>query len=110
MALAKRFVATPPCSGDKEVFDSRWYSIAQLPELSVCAECFEEVVRPEAERRRAIAAMFALGREVPVGNCGMHSRRMREVFREAVRKDDYVLLARAARERREKEVNRLRRE
>ncbi|KFY70153.1 hypothetical protein V499_09406 [Pseudogymnoascus sp. VKM F-103] len=110
VALAKRFVTTQPCRGDKEVFDSRWYSIAQLPELSVCAECFEEVVRPEAERRRAIAAMFALGREVPVGNCGMHSRRMREVFREAVRKDDYVLLARAARERREKEVNRLRRE
>ncbi|KFY08443.1 hypothetical protein V492_06225 [Pseudogymnoascus sp. VKM F-4246] len=109
-ALAKRYVATPTCRGDKEVFDSRWYSIAQLPELSVCTACFEEVVRPEAERRRAIAAMFALGREVPVGSCGMHSRRMREVFKEAVRKDDYVLLARAARERREREVNRLRRE
>lgn len=108
VVLAKRFVATPPCRGDKEVFDSRWYSIAQLPELSVCAACFEEVVRPEAERRRAIAAMFGLGREVPVGSCGMHSRRMREAFMEAVRKDDYVLLARAARERREKEVNRLR--
>lgn len=108
--LAKRFVSTPPCRGDKEVFDSRWYSIAQLPELSVCAACFEDVVRPEAERRRAIAAMFALGREVPVGSCGMHSRRMREAFKEAVRKDDYMLLARAARERREKEVQRLRRE
>lgn len=92
------------------MFDSRWYSIAQLPELSVCAACFEEVVRPEAERRRAIAAMFALGREVPVGSCGLHSRRMREVFKEAVVRDDYVLLARAARERREKEINRLRRE
>ncbi|KAL5349287.1 hypothetical protein ACLOAV_005577 [Pseudogymnoascus australis] len=108
--LAKRFVATPPCRGDKEVFDSRWYSIAQLPELSVCAACFEEVVRPEVERRRAIAAMFGLGREVPVGSCGMHSRRMREAFKEAVGRDDYMLLARAARERREKEVNRLRRE
>ncbi|OBT55112.1 hypothetical protein VE04_04461 [Pseudogymnoascus sp. 24MN13] len=48
VALAKRFVTTPPCRGDKEVFDSRWYSIAQLPELSVCAECFEEVVRRAA--------------------------------------------------------------
>lgn len=110
VVLAKRFVDTPRCRGDKEIFDSRWYSIAQLPELSVCTACFEEVVRPEAERRRAIAAMFALGREVPVGSCGMHSQRMREVFREAVRRDDYMLLARAARERREKEVNRLRRE
>lgn len=103
-AVVRRFAAVlPGCRGQGEVRDARWYGIAQLPEFTVCEECFEGVVRPEVERRRAIAEMFELGRRQGMGSCQLYSERMRGLFREAVGRDDYRALARAARERRDME-------
>lgn len=94
---------TPPkCEGSKELMGQNWYVIAQLPELMVCKACFRDVVRPEVEMRRAIPRMFEVERRER-GSCQLYSERMRRIFRETCKRDEFVVLARAARERRESE-------
>lgn len=96
--------AIAKCEKDREVRNGRWYVISQLPELTVCKSCFTQVIKLEAERGgRAIPRMFEVELR-PIGSCQLYSDRMRDIFREAVKNDDFVLLARKARERKEKEL------
>ena len=90
------------CAGSKELRGASWWCIAQLPELTVCDSCFKAVVKPEVENRRAIPRMFEAERRER-GSCQLYSERMRRIFRECCEGDEFVKLARVARERREKE-------
>lgn len=95
--------ATPPrCEGSKELIGANWWCIAQLPELTCCASCFREVVKPEVENRRAIPRMFEVERRER-GSCQLYSPRMRKIFRECCASDEFVALAKAARERKKME-------
>ncbi len=92
-----------PCERDQPLKSTEWWVIAQLPELTVCKSCFSDVVKPESERGRALPRMFELERRDGRTSCQLYSDRMRRVFTDAVESDDFVRLARAARERRERE-------
>jgi hypothetical protein len=100
VSLAKRMSKLPECQRDKELADRPWNVITQLPEFTVCEECFDEIVWPELEEEKAIPMMFnkALQR-LPRASCQLYSPKMRGIFRTAVDVDDYKLLASKARER-----------
>lgn len=102
--LARRLALQLECPRDSEQRNAHWYQITQLPEFTVCDECFEEIIRPELEKRKAIAAMFNKTRQpVPVGTCQLYSDRMRDIFETAVDDNDYKFLATKARDRKSKE-------
>lgn len=104
-ALARRFASLPECPLDETLEDSRWYTITQLPEFTVCAECFEEVVVPGLKKKKAIPLMFNREmKNVGSASCQLYSARMRELFLEAVDGSDYKMLAAKARERRAAEI------
>jgi len=107
VALVKKYLALPECPKGEELQNERWHVIRELPEFTVCPECFADVVVPELEQRKAIPSMFSRARQlVPSASCQLHSPRMREVFGRAVDADDYLLLATKARERRKMELGR----
>jgi hypothetical protein len=99
--LVKRFAALPECPRDQSLTNSYWYIITQLPEFTVCPECFDEVVHPNLEKGRAIPAMFNKAMQcVPSASCQLYSTRMRAIFQKAIDGSDYKFLATKARERR----------
>jgi hypothetical protein len=99
-ALARRMAAMPECQQDKELVNEKWHIITQLPEFTVCEECFDEVVYPELEDRKAIPLMFNKTlQRIPKASCQLYSPKMRGIFRLAVDSDDYKLLTAKARER-----------
>jgi len=100
VSLAKRMSLVPECERDKDIIDGRWNVITQLPEFTVCEECFDEVVWPELEDGKSIPAMFAKDlKKIPRASCQLYSPKMRGIFRIAVDGEDYKLLASKARER-----------
>lgn len=101
--LVRRYASIPECPHDQAVSDSTWYIITQLPEFTVCRECFDEVVQPYLEKGKAIPSMFNMQR-ISYASCQLYSPRMRGIFREAVDDNDYKFLASKARERRLKEL------
>lgn len=99
-SLVRRMALIDECQQDKDLIDARWHVITQLPEFTVCEDCFDEVVWPELEDRKAIPLMFNKTQQrIPRASCQLYSERMREVFSKAVDSNDYKLLASKARER-----------
>ncbi len=99
-ALAKRLAMFPECARDAELPNVRWHIIKELPEFTVCEECFDEVVWPEVRKRSALALMFKEGTvRLARSSCQLYSERMREVFKAAVERNDFVGLAKRVRER-----------
>jgi hypothetical protein len=105
VSLAKRMALVPECQRDRDLADRPWNIMTQLPEFTVCEECFDDVVWPELEDEKAIPMMFnkALQR-LPKASCQLYSPRMRALFRAAVDADDFKLLAAKARERKTVEM------
>lgn len=103
--LAKRMARLPECQRDTDLINQPWNIITQLPEFTVCAECFEEIVWPELEEGKAIPLMFQKTlQRVGRASCQLYSAKMRGIFRTAVAVDDYKLLASKARERKAVEM------
>jgi hypothetical protein len=103
-SLARRFALVEECQGEKDLTDHRWHIITQLPEFTVCEECFDEVVWPELEERKAIPMMFNKNlQKLPKASCQLYSPKTRGIFRIAVDSDDYKMLAAKARERKVRE-------
>lgn len=99
-SLARRLSQMDECEHDKDLIDRRWHIITQLPEFTVCEECFDEVVWPKLDGRKAIPMMFNKTlQRIPKASCQLYSAKMRGIFRSAVDSDDYKLLAAKARER-----------
>ncbi|PMD49147.1 uncharacterized protein K444DRAFT_649082 [Hyaloscypha bicolor E] len=104
-SLARRMASMPECQHDKELIDRKWHIITQLPEFTVCEECFDDVVEPELEERKAIPLLFKQTlQRIPKASCQLYSTKMRGIFRLAVDSDDYKLLAAKARERKTLEL------
>lgn len=91
------------CPRDEPLRNSEWYTMASIPEMTVCHECFLDVVFPElvadvkahtvagSERRSAARNFYqkpSLVEEATV--CQMASTKMREVFRRACRLEDGI--------------------
>ncbi|KAH9208637.1 hypothetical protein DL95DRAFT_527293 [Leptodontidium sp. 2 PMI_412] len=99
-SLARRLALFEECQQDKDLLDRRWHMITQLPEFTVCEECFDEVVWPELEEDKAIPLMFNKTlQRLPKASCQLYSAKMRGIFRLAVDSGDYKMLASKARER-----------
>ncbi|KAK0101206.1 hypothetical protein ONS95_012813 [Cadophora gregata] len=99
-SLARRLALFEECQQDKDLLDRRWHMITQLPEFTVCEECFDEVVWPELEENKAIPLMFNKNlQRLPKASCQLYSAKMRGIFRLAVDSGDYKMLASKARER-----------
>lgn len=104
-SLVRRLALIDECQRDTELADARWHVITQLPEFTVCEECFDEVVWPELDDGKAIPAMFNKKQQIlPKASCQLYSERMRALFSKAVNGDDYKLLASKARERKTVEL------
>ena len=105
ISLAKRLSRLRECPGDGICVGALWHYMEDLPELTVCEECFDLIVEPEAQKERELALMFnrAVARAYREGkgsSCQLYSTRMRQIFRTAVDENDYDYLARKAKERR----------
>ncbi|QSZ30707.1 hypothetical protein DSL72_000265 [Monilinia vaccinii-corymbosi] len=103
--LARKFSALEECQRSTDLSDRRWYLITQLPDFTVCEECFDDVVLPELEDGKAIPLMFSkTPQRIQKASCQLYSERMRAIFRKACNSDDYMLLATKARERKNAEL------
>ena len=71
-----------------------------LPEFTVCGDCFEDVVRPRLNDRNMVACnFFNTQKKLPLATCQLYSRRMREIFAKACRRNDPVYLEEKIKER-----------
>ncbi|KAK5059802.1 hypothetical protein LTR84_009685 [Exophiala bonariae] len=95
------------CAKDTMLGHQLWHHHPELPELTICEACFEEVVWPWKDRPIAKEVSKTV-RQVPVLqrtqalpgiSCQLYSDRMRRLFYEACSKNDFELLKRAARYR-----------
>ncbi|KAI9646573.1 hypothetical protein NHQ30_004568 [Ciborinia camelliae] len=103
--LARKFSILRECQQSTDLSDSRWYFITQLPEFTVCEECFDDVIFPELQDGKAMAAMFSkTPQRMHKASCQLYSERMRAVFQKACNSDDYMLLATKSRERKNAEL------
>lgn len=98
-------VARPmTCPRDGALFHAKWYYLPWLPDLTVCAACYEDAACPALGESAQAADWFGMCRkEFRVGTCQLYSERMRAVFAEACRVGDQRMLAEAVVERRDRE-------
>jgi len=107
--VARALAYTQECGRDRMVADGAWHFPAALPELTVCEECFDEVVRPRLRRGPSLADRFCASLQPlpPPGarraSCQLYSGRMRRVWERAADKADWEYLKRKVRERRKVE-------
>lgn len=97
LSYARRKVVLRDCQRDRPTM-STWHYIPALPELTVCEDCYDEVVWPLAKNNHAIARMFSTSMRLLPGDgpnrcreasCQLYSSRMRVRFRDAVSKEDF---------------------
>ncbi|OAA66067.1 hypothetical protein ISF_03905 [Cordyceps fumosorosea ARSEF 2679] len=77
------------CREDKPISDGYWHFMQFLPQFTVCADCFEDVVQPRLQDENRLAKNFYIKpQKISLATCQLYSPRMREVFKRACRKDD----------------------
>lgn len=102
--LARTMALIRECPRDDMIVGQLWHIMPQIPELTVCEECYDEVVWPLIETGSPLAAQFNRTMQLvappDVGvSCQLYSPRMRKLFEEACRRDDFVGLRNAALQR-----------
>ena len=107
--LVKRRQRLRECSKDNLLLNGLWHFIPNLPELTVCEDCYETVVDPEVRKNNDLAMRFNRTLQPVYGegigsSCQLYSRRMRKVFQRAIQDKDLKYLARKAKERRDAEI------
>lgn len=101
--LAKRYTFVNECLGDVELRKWTWWTIPQIPEFTVCEECYQQVILPEVKLRHPIPNMFSRKEVRGMASCQLHESRMRELFLTATQRDDYSYLDEKFRERKFRE-------
>ncbi|EXJ56316.1 uncharacterized protein A1O5_12583 [Cladophialophora psammophila CBS 110553] len=105
--FVRRISRTRHCAKDTLLATQSWHYISDLPELTICEECYEEVVWPVRDRpiARDVSKTLKL---VPTlrknsllrgTSCQLYSDRMRRIFHDAVSRNDFESLKSAARYR-----------
>ena len=92
--LIKKLGPVRPCTRDAMIRGQAWYIIPQLPELTACAECYEDVVWPAVARGSDLASRFVQKPQAvaapPAGvSCHLYSAKMRTTFQEACETEDF---------------------
>lgn len=108
--LAKKlslFSEVDECPRDEPQRNMQWYMMAHIPEMTVCEECFLDVVYPELETQLEAVVSSGPGKGADVSPvvrnfyqephtirhltvCQMASPRMRDLFRRACRRQDGI--------------------
>lgn len=98
--------STDECAFSRPVSNRKWYTMRSIPEVTVCQECFHEVVMPELDRDDSGVQGNFLHKpqQLPTAACQLYSPRMRSAFQKAVRKRDLWYFEAKIRERRAKEA------
>jgi hypothetical protein len=101
------------CARSKTLFRKPWHFIPSLPEFTVCEQCYDELIWPATQSKSITSPIPHLfnksiqlvpGEDPDVGSsCCLWSKRMREVWRETLKYDDYSYLKSQARERKRAE-------
>ncbi|ETN41745.1 uncharacterized protein HMPREF1541_03682 [Cyphellophora europaea CBS 101466] len=95
---------TRECAKDSMLATPLWHFISNLPEFTICEECYEDVVWPLREKPIARDVSMTL-QKVPVQrpanyvagiSCQLYSERMRRIFKDAVARNDMDGLKHAA--------------
>ncbi|KAL2128899.1 hypothetical protein VTI74DRAFT_8494 [Chaetomium olivicolor] len=85
------------CLRNTPIPNRKWHILQRVPDFTVCEECFETVVLPMIEDEgnpSEIPRNFYKHRQLrPVAACQLYSDRMRAVFLEACKYDDFEYLA-----------------
>ncbi|KAL9050079.1 MAG: hypothetical protein Q9162_006845 [Coniocarpon cinnabarinum] len=96
--FAKNTSSVPECRKDELLRDKPWHYIRELPEFTVCKECYTEVVWPEIERGSSLANRFSKTPQVLYASdrpqedgvsCQLYSPRMRHTFKDACDAEDF---------------------
>ncbi|KAK8003461.1 hypothetical protein PG989_003180 [Apiospora arundinis] len=97
--------STDECAFGRPVSNRKWYTMRSIPEVTVCQECFHEVVMPELDRDDSGVQGNFLHKpqQLATAACQLYSPRMRSAFQKAVRKRDLRYFEAKIRERRAKE-------
>lgn len=95
--LARKMASIRECSQGNFVLDQRWHIMSQIPELTVCEECYDGVVRPAMDNGSTLASQFSRNPHSvappDVGiSCQLYSLRTRSAFADACRRNDLVRL------------------
>ncbi|KAM0662336.1 hypothetical protein ACHAPH_001923 [Verticillium nonalfalfae] len=81
------------CREDRPVAGENWYVMQHLPELTVCGDCYDDVVKPRILQDGQVARNFSMRpKQLSIATCQLYSERMREVFRKACRRNDVKYL------------------
>lgn len=91
--LAKEMADIRECSRDDMLFDQQWHTMPQIPEFTVCEDCYLEVIRPAKKNGSALASNFSHNPEFVAGpkvanSCQLYSPRIRIIFADACKRND----------------------
>ncbi|KAL2862367.1 uncharacterized protein BJX67DRAFT_298972 [Aspergillus lucknowensis] len=96
LAYARRKVVLRDCRRSRLIFNT-WHYMPQLPEFTVCEDCYDDIVWPLAKARYPIALEFSTVMRLLPGDktsssreasCQLYSPRIRAKFNDAVRRND----------------------
>ncbi|KAL2152480.1 hypothetical protein VTH82DRAFT_5664 [Thermothelomyces myriococcoides] len=86
------------CLRNTPIANRRWHVLQRVPEFTVCEECFNAVVWPMIEDvdngSEVPRNFYKYKQPKPVASCQLYSDRMRRVFLEACKHDDFEFLER----------------
>jgi len=102
------------CARSRTLFRKPWHFVPSLPEFTVCEQCYDELIWPATQSKSVTSPIPHLfnksiqlvpGEDPDVGSsCCLWSKRMREVWRETLKYDDFSYLKSQARERKRAEA------
>lgn len=117
--LAREHAFKAECQRDKPLLRKAWHFVPVLPELTVCQECFDELIWPHLappsssspSTPSTIPKLFTRtiqpvpGEDLELGSsCCLYSPRMRNIFETAVREENIGYLERKVLERKRAEA------
>lgn len=93
------------CMNSQILSGAQWFTMRSIPDVTVCQECFYEVVWPELERNDGgVQGNFLLRpQQLQAAACQLYSPRMRDAFKRAVERNDLRYFESKVRQRRTKE-------
>ena len=102
VTLARSYAEVPPCRRDDQFRGVPWHFIPHLPDLTVCEECYLDVIWPAAHSGSELAKSFSGKPHHPPHSsgaklsCQLYSVRMRDVFQRCCGDNDFQGLRREA--------------
>lgn len=107
--MARDHANKDECSRGAPFLRRAWHFIPELPEFTVCEECYDDVVWPEIQKKNPIARafirniQFVPGEDQNGSSCCLYSDRMRRIWDRAVENRDFHYLERKAVDRKKQE-------